>query len=103
MLEEGIECKRMDVLISTLWDSSHGNLLALAYMKMQNLLRNIKLANGFRRIKRHSHLRDRDEDLESIQPLVPCLPDSFKMHNLASSLDPFLLSALHKSPPHSCK
>lgn len=41
MLEKGIKCKRMNVLIDAFWDQSHRNLLAFAYTKMDNLLRHV--------------------------------------------------------------
>lgn len=93
MLVSGVLYKRMEVLTSALWDSSHRNLLALAYAKMRNLSRNIKPANVFGGGERHYYFRRcRDEDLESIQPLAPWLLDSFKMLNLASSCHPFSAS-----------
>ena len=94
MLVRGISYRRMEVLTSALWDSSHRNLLALAHTKMRNLSRNIKLASGIGGEGRHFYFRrNRDGDLESTQPLAPWLWDPFKVHNLASSLHPF--SAFH--------
>lgn len=79
----------------------------LLMQRWGDLLRNIKLAYGTGREERHPNFKEgRDENLECTWSPAPWLSNSFKMHDLASSLDPF--SAFHivlcgKSPPHICR
>ena len=73
-------------------------------MQRWDLLRNIKLAYGIGGEERHPHFKKgRDENLECTWPPAPWLSNSFKMHDLASSLDPFSafrIALSGKSPPH---
>ena len=62
---------------------------ALAYTQM-GIYQEIESYTWNWREGRHSHLRrERDRDLESILPLAPRLPDSFRTRNLSSLLDSF--------------
>ena len=74
-------------------------------MQRWDLLRNIKLAYGIGGEERHPHFKKgRDENLECTWPPAPWLSNSFKMHDLASSLDPFsafrIALSWQKSTPH---